>query len=141
MGEVLDGVVSKVLNSANKPEEIVLSVSQSDIVLMTSGKREVRLSPCFPFFFLVFVSPLSFSLPAFSSNSSPSSPSLSSSYLLPHSFPPSSFPHSPSLLLPFSLFFSHPFLPLLFTFSPSLSLLSSAFYYLAFAFFPAPGPA
>ncbi len=47
-GEVLDGVVSKVLNSANKPEEIVLSVSQSDIVLMTSGKREVSEDTFFP---------------------------------------------------------------------------------------------
>ena len=42
IGEVLDGVVSKVLNSYNKPEEVVLSVSQSEILLMSSGKKQVR---------------------------------------------------------------------------------------------------
>lgn len=44
MGEVLDGVVSKVLNSSNKPEEVVLSVSKSEILLLTSAKREVSLN-------------------------------------------------------------------------------------------------
>jgi ACT domain-containing protein len=42
VGEVLDGVVSEVLNSVSKPEEVVLTVSQSEIALLTSEK-EVRL--------------------------------------------------------------------------------------------------
>ena len=44
VGKVLDSVVSKVLDSANKPEEVVLAVSQSDIVLMTSERRDVMPS-------------------------------------------------------------------------------------------------
>ena len=42
VGEVLDGVVSEVLNSVSKPEEVVLTVSQSEIMLLTSGKKEVK---------------------------------------------------------------------------------------------------
>ena len=42
VGKVLDGVVSQVLNSMGKPMEVVLSVSQSKIELLTSGKKEVN---------------------------------------------------------------------------------------------------
>ena len=38
--------MSKVLNSSNKPEEVVLSVSQSEILLLSSGKKEVSVSVC-----------------------------------------------------------------------------------------------
>lgn len=42
--KLIDQAVSSVLNSANKPEEVVLSVSKSDILLMNSGSREVSVA-------------------------------------------------------------------------------------------------
>ena len=42
-GKLMDQAVSSVFISANKPEEVVLSVSRSDIQLLRSGSREVSV--------------------------------------------------------------------------------------------------
>ena len=74
----MDQAVSDVLNSSKKPEEVILSVSKSNIVIMNSSSREVSfplahsyhcqdllplsLTALFPFLPIYLVSSFHFSL-------------------------------------------------------------------------------
>ncbi len=52
-GDLMDGIVSRVLNSSNKPEEVTFHVSQSEILLMNSDKKEVNIQLWCPQYIII----------------------------------------------------------------------------------------